>query len=398
MLTKSNEVRRLPALLLAAASLLACDDDRDRPRPPIPPASVASIASAIGADASSLQAPVDPPPPAGDLRGELDHFTTVDACVAERAAIDPLIGDALEAIGYETFVVDACRVLDAAKAKDAKRCAAIDASPLRARCETLVAIASADADACPWLAPSRPHLGRDATCLAVATRDARLCAVARSERAACDALVTNDEKRCDQLTREPARARCRRDVKRFAPLIASVPSEGGGAGVQPSATIELAPLEGTPAPPATTIDARDDFARGVVLLEQLDGVRFDVGDLRELQSSTGFFAPTPLERTHFGATLFVLRGTTTTRVESTELGIPGTATLLTPAVRSSLKTTITKLDRARGGEVKLTLEGEVGTAPRGYHVKATVVTFVRDVVKPSAMPSALPRLPDAGRR
>jgi len=385
------------ALLAMALATAACDRD-ERPPPPVPPASVASVASALKVDASQLETPSDPPAAAGDLKVEIDRFTTVEACVAERGALDPLIGDALEAIGYETFVVDACRTLDAAKAKDAKRCAAIDASSLRARCETMVAIAAGDPDACPWLSPTRVNLGRDETCLALTTRDPRVCAPLRSEAARCEALVTRDEKRCDGLIREAPRARCRRDVKRFASLLASTDASAPPA-TAASAKLEIHGLEGTEEPKSTSVDLRDDFARGVVLMEQLDGVRFDTGDLRELQSSTGFYVPTPLDRVHVGLTIFVPRGATAARVEATELGVPGTATLLTPASRSTLKATIGKLDRARGGEVKLTLEGEVGASPRGYRLKLEVTTFVRDVVKPGAIPSQLllPRPPDAGK-
>ncbi len=383
----------------ALACLVSCDDDRPKPPLYVPPASVASVASALGVDAASLEAPSDPPAPAGDLRAEIERFTTIDACVKERAAIDPLIGDALEAIGYDTFVLDACRMLDAAKAKEVKRCAAIDASPLRARCESVVAIAMGDPDACPWLVPTRVQLGRDATCLAVTTRDARLCAALRSEAPQCEALVARDEKRCDALAREPARAHCRRDVKRFAPLLASIAADAAtSTPIAVSAKLELHALEGTQEPTTANVDLRDDFARGVVLLEQLDGVRFDVGDLRELRGSTGFFAPQPLDRAHFGATLFVARGTANARIESTEVGVPSSATLVTPAVHSTVKATLAKLDHARGGEVKLVLEGEIGSSPRGYRVKVEIVTFVRDVVKPNAIPPAIPRLPDAGRR
>ncbi len=388
------------AAICGGAALSGCDDDRPKGPPGnAPPASVASVASALGVDAASLETPSDPPAPAGDLRAEIERFATIDACVKERAAIDPLIGDALEAIGYDTFVLDACRMLDAAKTKDVKRCAAIDASPLRARCETVVAIAMGDADTCPWLVSTRVQLGREATCLAVTTRDVRLCAALRSEAPACEALVRRDEKRCDALPRETGRAHCRRDVKRFAALLESITDAAAPpATIAVSGKLELHALEGTQEPTAPNIDLADDFARGVVLLEQLDGVRFDVGDLRELHGSTGFFAPPPLARPHFGVTLFASRGIPTPRVESTELGLPGVATLLTPAVHSTLKATIGKLDRARGGEVKLTIEGEIGAAPHGYRIKVEIVTFVRDIVKASAIPSAIPRLPDAGRR
>ena len=148
--------------------LLAWGCDREPPRPdrapePVP---VASVAKALGVDAGELEPAVDPPAAAGDLQAEIQGFTSVDACVEQRAHLDPLLGDALEAIGYDTFVRDACRVLDAAKAGDAARCDAIDASSLRRQCVGTVAASKGDADLCPWNIPSRPEGGRDTWCLA----------------------------------------------------------------------------------------------------------------------------------------------------------------------------------------------------------------------------------------
>src|ERR1019366_1781105 len=94
---------------------------------------------ALGLDGGSLEVRLDPPAPAGDLKAEIARFTTLDACVDGLARVDPIAGDALEAIGYDTFLRDACRVLDATKANDPGRCPAIEASSLEARCRTTVA-------------------------------------------------------------------------------------------------------------------------------------------------------------------------------------------------------------------------------------------------------------------
>src|SRR5262249_57692027 len=95
-----------------------------------PPEGPARVAEKLAIDAAVTE-PIDPPPQAGDLRGELDAFTTIDACVNQHAALDPLVGDAIRAIGYDTLLRDACRMLDAAKRDDPKPCDAIDPSPLR---------------------------------------------------------------------------------------------------------------------------------------------------------------------------------------------------------------------------------------------------------------------------
>src|SRR5882672_10911764 len=49
---------------------------------------------------AGIEVVVDPPPRTGDLKSEVESFTTLDACVKARAPIDPLLGDAIEALGY----------------------------------------------------------------------------------------------------------------------------------------------------------------------------------------------------------------------------------------------------------------------------------------------------------
>src|ERR1700690_2472132 len=141
--------------------LSACDDDK-KPHD-VGVASPSAIASALGIDAAALGvALVDPEKPAGDLAADLASFTSVEACMKQRtASLDPLVGDAVDAIGYDTFLRDACRMLEAAKNKDAKKCELIDASSLRARCRTITAMVAADVESCPLKAPSKPELGRD---------------------------------------------------------------------------------------------------------------------------------------------------------------------------------------------------------------------------------------------
>ena len=385
---------RLPhalSLALVASSLAtACaKDEPPRPRD-VPAATPSAIASALGVDAAAFAETVDPPAPAGDLHLEIERFTTLDACVKERSGLDPLLADALTAVGYDTFVVDACRVLDAAKGKDPKRCEPIAASSLRARCERVTAVAAADPDLCPWAIASRVASGRDPVCLALAMRDPRLCVAAlRSERFTCEATLAKDEKRCDAQGREPDRAMCRREMRRYLALVADKP-EGAATASAPlpaaSAKLELHVLDGTTDAVAESTDVTEDVSRGVVLLVQRDGVRFDVGELREL--GTGFIAPSPVLRPHVGLTLYALTGIKDARVEKAELGVPGAATLLTPGQRASLHVTVTKLEPKRGGEVVLSIEGEMGSSPHGFKLRAQVATFVRDVVKPTAIPPA----------
>jgi hypothetical protein len=107
---------------------------------------------------------------------------------------DPVIGDAIDALGYDTLTRDACRILQALKAKDAAPCKRILASALRARCESSVATLTGDLTLCPALG----KLGaRDPVCVARASRDERLCAAAAAdERATCRALILGRASEC----------------------------------------------------------------------------------------------------------------------------------------------------------------------------------------------------------
>src|SRR5262249_11045006 len=147
---------------------------------------------------------------------ELERFINVDTCVSERAKIDPLIGDALGAIGYETFLRDACRLLEAAKDKKRETCDKIDSSALRARCQAWVAMVAQTPDACPLQFEGLVTRGRNASCVAIAAKDPRLCTgEARTvQRGTCEAMVARDPKKCDALLPNQ-RPLCQREVVRW---------------------------------------------------------------------------------------------------------------------------------------------------------------------------------------
>ncbi len=383
--------------LIAVATLAACD--RDGPSPPdpsqrgaAPAVPVASVARALGLDASELETPVDPPPAPGDLRAEIDAFTSVEACVEQRARLDPLLGDALEAIGYDTFVRDACRVLDAARAKDPARCGAIDASSLRQRCESTVASVAGTPDACPWAVASRPELGRDAFCLAVASRDPRLCAASESSagRTTCEAIVRRDATGCGRLPGKAEAARCRRDVERWKGVVTPADGAGGASttAALPAAEGTLRVSGGSDGDGGRSDDASllADLARGVVVLDQRDGARFGVGSPLLAGGGGGsFVATSPHALASFYAEVFAGDGGKRTSVERVALSLPGRAPLATPLAHSTLTAKVDRLDRTRGGAVSLTLEGDLGDSTGTVHVVVKATTFVRDVVSGRAL-------------
>jgi hypothetical protein len=376
-----NGGRFLPALVVAFAS--GCFDEK-KPEGAAAPGAPSSPAHALPEDAFAL---VDPPRPAGDLQSDLDVFTTVEACTEARAKVDPLIGDVLEAIGYDTFLRDACRMLEATKAKDAKVCEGIDASALRGRCRQWVAMAKGDADACPLRVEGEPSFGREATCVAAALRSPALCAgETRKKRAACTALVSRDGKGCAALL-GAERASCARDAERWRrvlagdPVVESVPAAGG--------TLEIHG-DGREDPAEAKVDLASDVETGVVVIDDRPAKRFTLGAM--LGSTASPRAVAPSVRTRIGAEVYVAGGAA--RVQRLELAVPGATTLACPGVACELAARVRRLDAKRGGAVELELEGAVGVAPQRFRIALSAKTWVRDVIAPTS-PAPTPLFPPA---
>jgi hypothetical protein len=365
---------------------------RQSPSADIPSAApISSLAFVLGVEAGELEGHLDPPAPPGDLKAEIDGFTTVDACVEERARLDPVLGDALEAIGYDTFLRDACRVVDATKANDVSRCALIDSSALAARCRTTVAEVAGNPDACPWEIGDRPAVGRSPACLAVSIRDPRLCAGVGDalERATCEAMLARGAGPCAKLRGHGAQARCARDAERWRGVLAGAPDTRS----PPFAVAGALHLENTDrtapagAAGATGIDVNlgPDLEHGVTLLEQRDGARFVLGPLTD--TGVDFIAPSP----HVGASLalevVVPPGPSTpesaqvgARITRVELLLPGRPPVTFPGAHSTLTARLDRLVHARGGGVTLVVDGDLAAAGSSFHLHAEETTFVRDVV------------------
>lgn len=335
-----------------------------------------AIEQALGVDAGDFSAIVDPPAPAGDLRADIEGFTSLDACVERRRALDPLLGDALEAVGYDTFLRDACRVLDAAKTRDRKRCAAITASPLRLRCEATVAEVTANADACPWDVGGKPDRGRDPMCLAIASRDARLCVSAEDpfERATCSSIARGDDKACAALTSPLDRARCSRDALRWRST-----ATANAASTDALVTIgrlRVAPPKALGIPPLDE-DMTVDISRGVVLREGFSGARIDIGSF---DADSGFIASSPQAEVRLSLEIRIAAGGAS--VDRAELAVPSRPVLTSPPVGATLRVSVEKPGRARADTLWISVDGDVGDAGAAWHVHASLRTFVRDVVRP----------------
>ena len=398
-------------IALCIASSLGCDqkktfDPRDLPKEP--PASPSAIASALGIDAGALVDTADPPPPAGDLKADLASFVNVETCVKERANVDPLVGDGLRAIGYDTFLLDACRLLEAAKDQKPETCEKIDASPMRARCKSWVAMVTQSPDSCPLQFDGVPTRGRNLTCVAVAGKDPRLCtaeprAVAR---ATCEALAAKDDAKCAGLLPNE-KASCVREITRWRSLLAA-PLAGLTPLPASRGKLTVKGETGTTDPPTPESDLATELARGVVVVTSRDRARVELGMIGE--SETSRIAPSPNRRPRLGlAVLFepaaTPKDTPKALLERLELEIPGQASLVYPGAACDCKVTTSRVDRKRGGEFALTLSGTISANGRAYRIEVDLATWVRDVVNEQSIlgasggsrvvPAAHPPVPGA---
>lgn len=377
------------ALATTAAPLTACDEKKEGPAASTAssaPASPASVAALLGVDAGLLET-ADPPPPAGDLKAELDRFVNVDTCVRERANMDPLVGDALRAIGYDTFLRDACRLLEAAKDRKRESCDRIDSSALKSRCQSWVAMIAQTPDACPFLFEGLPTRGRQIMCLAVAGKDPRLCAgePRTAPRATCEAMTTREESKCDVLLPSD-KPSCKREVARWRALLAP-PLDGLPKLPAPRGKLVVKGEGDTPNPATPEADLASELARGAVVVTSRDRARVELGMIGE--SETTRMAPSPNRRPRLGVAVLFEPGPTSRDapkplLERLELEVPGEATLVHPSARCDCRITTGRIDKTRGGEVTIALSGTVGSGTRNYKVDVELSTFVRDVVSEQA--------------
>lgn len=378
--------------------LLACACDESRKPPPAPSASPPSSAPApdLGSDAGLLDL-ADPPPPAGDLKEELERFVNVEECVSERAKIDPLLGDALRGIGYDTFVRDACRMLEAAKDRKRETCEKIDSSALRSRCQSWVGIIAQQADQCPLVYEALPARGRQPSCVAIAARDPRLCVgeARAAPRATCEAMAARDEQKCDGLLPND-RASCRREHARWKNLL-SAPLDGLGKLPVVRAKMTIKGDGPTPDPATPEVDLAADFARGVVVVTLRDRARVEIGSLGESEAVR--VAPSPNKRPRAGVAVLLdppalgSKDAAKPVLQKLEIEVPGEATLVYPGgAKCDCKVTTARIDKTRGGEVAIVVDATISLGTRGYEVTIDLATFVRDVVVEQAGSRALPPL------
>jgi hypothetical protein len=385
------------SLAFGLASLSACRDDAPNPalqRLEPQRAPVETMARALDVDAAVFEPQVDPVAPAGDLRDEMEAFTTVDMCVMQRSRIDPMLGDSLDAIGYDTFFADACRVVDAAKAGDVKRCRAIPSSALRAHCRSTVAELRAMPNLCPWRQPDRPAAGREPSCVAIASRIAGLCAVERDpvERASCVALLDRGSggvAGCQRLFTRPERERCARRVGRWRSALRAA-GVGEGSGVDAAAATDswaTLRVDHGEAGDGGVVDVRHEVSSGAVLLDEHGATTFELGSLTD--DSFGIVAA-PATSAAFGLEVSVGEGrpgAARALVRRLEVQLPGRLPFIVPSAdTAALGLRVEAFGRDRGGLIALTIDGPLHAENAEVHL--AIHTFVRDAVSAEALAGA----------
>lgn len=379
----SGRAHLLPLLVIVVVASASCEEKKSgRSLEAAESSSPAVGASAFGVDAGILGEPIDPPPPAGDLKAEIERFSTLESCIAERAKLDPLVGDALGALGYETFLRDACRLLEAAKYEKRETCDLIDASALRSRCQSWVAMVSQAPDACPMQFEGLVSRGRSPSCVAVAAKDPRLCAgeARTAARSTCAAMVLRDAAKCEGLLPNQ-RSACQREVARWKSVLAP-PLEGLEKLPLVVGKLVVRGASGTPDPKELETDISPDFSSGSVVVTSRDGMKIELGSL--VSSEGARIATAPQKKARAALALLASPGKKDElrpSLQKLELELPGEAPIVSPPAPCDCTITVARVPDRRGGEVRITLVGTLHGLNRNYSVSLDVQTFVRDVVR-----------------
>lgn len=297
----------------------------------------------------------------------MDTFTALDACTLRQAAVEEILGNA--AAGAADEVRNACSIVSAAKSRDTHQCQPINAPSRRNRCQTIVAEVAGDPDACPL--PVALDHGRDPVCVALASRDDRLCPAAADHgaAAACAAIATHSSAPCDDLPSGPDEESCVR-AEGFWARVFPVPA------LHPPLDLRgywQAAVSGTE---ENMIHGAWAFepARGVVLVERADGTHITF----RTEPDRGA-AMDSADSSWIRGEIVVSSGSKRARVSSYEVHFPPKLRArLTSTAASALRVRVGHLEASRGGIVEFSVEGPV---EEGVFTRAGLRTFVRDIVR-----------------
>lgn len=235
--------RALFCLGLYVLALAGCEDDPppperpgrtpEQPSPPpgAPPGSGTpkGLEELTGGPGASPNADTTGPDRFVNFAEEAARFTTLDACVASTPHAGALAADALEDLGLGTLRRDACRLVEAVHGRSAEPCRAVALEALERRCLVAAAVARGEGELCPANDPHDPSRGRDALCLALASRRLQPCdALEASDAATCRATARQDRALCKEAPTQARRQACVRSVERWRGLVGPVSEPKAG--------------------------------------------------------------------------------------------------------------------------------------------------------------------------
>ncbi|MCB9596667.1 MAG: hypothetical protein H6719_28340 [Sandaracinaceae bacterium] len=305
------------------------------------------------------------------LRDTIEGFTDVDACLASLRARTPTeVAEGVADLGYDAFFGDVCASMRAVRDGSVEGCDELGVSTARRGCRRRLAIFHGRPTACPE-DPVTP--GREAVCVAWASRDADLCrAAAAPERARCRAVLGGDAEACG-AERGDDRVRCEAEVERYGSALGEDRRESPAAREPSELSLEL---DGQTLRPGD--GARGDLARGARLT--VAGCRTRV----VLAESIGAAAVGQREPS------FALELTIPPRVElpaRIPLGVADARLEVTTPRRGSLSSTsgargyveLTDYERQLGGALRGTIVGELAALDERVEVRGRFATFIRDL-------------------
>jgi hypothetical protein len=352
----SREVPELPRAAGAGDSTVTSDRMKRE---------LAALAAEAGID------PPDPLPPTGNLKRDIESFASLDACVREHQTTDPVLVDAIDSFTYDTLTRDACRVLQALKAKDQHLCKEISSYGLRSRCEVNVAVLVGDPRLCPITGVTKEE-ARDPVCLARANRDERYCgALYRYQRPICSAIVTGNVADCgkDQS--------CVRQVGRWSSLLEKPDKHSD---LVSRVHAELTPEEGTPELVDRSFEFKDDAAGGAIIRIGGDGARLSFGRPRSAHSTPwdASYAQPEIYAELLGSAGDPTKGAAPLTATKLEVLVPKVG--MFTALSDHRVIDVSRWSQEPGGSVKLKLKAEIGDGARRYSARIEVETFIRDVI------------------
>jgi len=347
-------------------------------RDPVSPAVNASGVPAVVEQPPASDVELDVPSPPGDLSADVASFTDIGTCVRRHRLADPLLGDALDSLGYDRFVVDTCSSLEALKHRRAESCQAISVSKVQRGCFWSLAAWQGEPAHCPREEPIAGVWQHEPSCLAAARHDVRPCAalVGREHRL-CEAMVSRDADRCEGD--EP----CVRRVRRWR---SALPYAQPTVPYQASLTVTVLPvaINGLAPGREQRVAMAQPAAAGAVLMRRAGGgIRVLVGELRPPvltaahEPSGGFWIDLPFDQikpeTSEQRSLGPIEGRALLKLPATSLGETGFSI---PMVA-----TVTKLTGQVNSAVHLTLEATLVSSLGPQKTSWALDTWVRDVVE-----------------